>query len=199
MTHREFFDQSAAQWDAWENEETRARLRDIITALNIAPEADVLDVGCGTGILFPLLPQATNDKGHLVGLDISGEMLVRAQSKGYRVMCVQGDAQDLPLVAQSFDWIICNAVLPHFPDKLRALRELARALREGGTLVICHANSRQTINEIHRSVGGVIANDTIPDVNEMRALLEQAHLAPLEMQDAPDRYVVVARKMTKDE
>lgn len=199
MTHREFFDQSAAQWDAWENAETCARLREIITTLNIAPQADVLDVGCGTGILFPLLPQATSDHGHLVALDISGEMLLRAQSKGYRVAYVQGDAQALPLVERSFDWIICNAVLPHFPDKPRALRELARALRDGGTLVICHANSRQTINEIHRSVGGVIANDTIPDVDEMRALLTQAQLDPLTIDDAPDRYVVVARKMTKDE
>lgn len=195
MTHREFFDQSAAQWDAWETDDTRARLREIITNLHIAPEANVLDVGSGTGILFPFLPQATCDKGRLIALDISGEMLQRAQAKGYCAAYVQGDAQALPLAHQSFDWIICNAVLPHFPDKPRALRELARALRDGGTLVICHANNRQTINEIHRSVGGVIANDIIPDADEMRALLEQAQLTPLEIQDASDRYVVIARKM----
>jgi ubiquinone/menaquinone biosynthesis C-methylase UbiE len=195
MTHREFFDQSAAKWDEWENDETRARLRGIIAALNIAPEADVLDVGCGTGILFPLLCQAIGEQGHLVALDLSGEMLLRARAKGYRVAYVQGDAQALPLAHQVFDWVICNAVLPHFPDKPRALRELSGALRAGGTLVICHANSRQTINEIHRSVGGVIANDRIPDVEEMRELLQQAQLYPLTIQDTPDRYVVVARKI----
>lgn len=195
MTHREFFDQSAAKWDEWENDDTRARLREIIADLRIAPESCVLDVGCGTGILFPLLPQATCDKEHLIALDISGEMLQRAHAKGYRAAYVQGDAQALPLAHRSFDWIICNAVLPHFPNKPRALRELARALRDGGMLVICHANNRQTINEIHRSVGGVIANDIIPDVDEMRALLAQAQFTPLEIQDASDRYVVIARKV----
>lgn len=196
MTHREFFDQSAAHWDAWENDDTRARLREIIAGLNIAPQADVLDVGCGTGILLPLLRQAIGEEGLLVALDISREMLLRAQAKGYRVAYLQGDAQTLPLAPRVFDWIICNAVLPHFPDKPRALRELARALRVGGMLVICHANNRQSINEIHRSVGGVIANDLIPDVDEMQELLQRAQLFPLAIQDAPDRYVVVARRDT---
>ena len=195
MNHREFFDRSAAQWDDWETDETRTRLCEIVAGLGIPSGAHVLDVGCGTGVLFPLLLQVTRGKGRLVALDISGEMLRRARAKGHLVPCVQGDAQALPLAGLLFDWIICNAALPHFPDKPRALCEMARALRDGGTLIICHANSRQTINQIHHSAGGVITHDMIPDVDEMRQWLCHAQLHPLEIQDAPDRYIAAARKI----
>lgn len=194
MNLREFFDQAAANWDALETVETHARLREIVTELGIPPGARVLDVGCGTGILFPLLIEATRGQGCIVALDLAGQMLRCAQAKGYPVVCIQGDAQALPLVEASFDWIICNAVFPHFADKCQALRELNRTLRRHGTLVICHGNDRQTINQIHHSAGGVIAHDMLPDADEMRRLLYQARLRPIEIQDAPDRYVAIARK-----
>ncbi|MCK4299148.1 MAG: class I SAM-dependent methyltransferase, partial [Planctomycetes bacterium] len=116
MNHRQFFDQTAANWDALEVEETYARLREIVVGLGIEPGSAVLDVGTGTGVLVPLLLEATGGEGQIVALDFSGEMLRRAQAKGHPVAYVQGDAQRLPFPAESFDWVICNAVFPHFPD-----------------------------------------------------------------------------------
>lgn len=49
----------------------RGRLAEIITGLGIAAGAQVLDVGCGTGILFPLLTAAVSDRGCVVGPDVS--------------------------------------------------------------------------------------------------------------------------------
>ena len=198
MNHRQFFDQVAAEWDALEVEETHVRLREIVAGLGIAPGAAVLDVGCGTGILFPLLLEAMNGAGRVVGLDIAGEMLRRAQAKGYPVEYVQGDAENLPLRDEAFDWVICNAVFPHFPDKPRALAELRRVLRTGGHLVICHTASRQAINEFHRSVGGAVAHDTIPDEGEMRRLLREARLVEAQVRDEPDRYLVLAHRKEGD-
>ncbi|RLC93267.1 MAG: ubiquinone biosynthesis protein UbiE, partial [Chloroflexi bacterium] len=83
MNHRrQFFDQAAADWDALEVKETHVRLREIVAELTIAPEAAVLDVGCGTGILLPLLRESVNGDGRIVALDLSGEMLKRALGKG---------------------------------------------------------------------------------------------------------------------
>lgn len=192
MNHRQFFDRAAADWDALEVEETHVRLREIVAGLGIVPGAAVLDVGCGTGILFPLLLEAMNGAGWVVGLDISAEMLRRAQAKEYPVECVQGDAQSLPLPEGTFDWVLCNAVFPHFPDKYRALREIRRVLKSGGRLVICHTASRQRINEFHRSVGGAVAHDTIPDEGEMLRLLREAGLGEAQVRDEPDRYLVLA-------
>ena len=194
MNHREFFDQAAVEWDALEVEETQTRLREIVTGFGIEPGSAVLDVGSGTGVLLPLLLEATDGEGQIVALDFSGEMLSRAQAKGHPVACVQGDAQRLPFPAETFDWVICNAVFPHFPDKRRALDEASRVLREGGRLVICHTASRQTINEFHHSVGGVVARDTIPDEKVMRQLLRAAGLGEVRVWDEPDRYLALGQR-----
>ena len=192
MNHRQFFDQAAADWDALEVEETYTRLREIVAGLGIAPGATVLDVGCGTGVLLPLLYERLNGEGRIVALDLSGEMLKRARSKGQPALYAQGDAQSLPLPEGVFDWVLCNAVFPHFPDKPRALAELRRVLRAGGRLVICHTASRQAINEFHRSVGGVVAYDTIPEEGEMLRLLSETGLGEAQVRDEPDRYLVLA-------
>ncbi len=225
MNHRrQFFDQAAADWDALEVKETHVRLREIVAELTIAPEAAVLDVGCGAGILLPLLRESVNGDGRIVALDLSGEMLKRAlgkgaalsqskesalsqskepalsqskepalsQSKGQPAVYVQGDAESLPLPEGVFDWVFCNAVFPHFVDKLGALAELRRVLRKGGRLIICHTASRQTINEFHRSIGGAVAYDAIPGEEEMLRLLREAGLAEAQVRDEPDRYLALA-------
>jgi ubiquinone/menaquinone biosynthesis C-methylase UbiE len=194
MNHREFFDQAAANWDAQEVEETHTRLREIVAGLGIEPGSVVLDVGTGTGVLLPLLLKATDGEGQIVALDFSGEMLRCAQAKGHPVVYVQGDAQQLPFPSETFDRVICNSVFPHLPDKRRALGEASRVLRQGGWLVICHTASRQTINEFHRSVGGAVAHDTIPDEKAMRQLLREAGLGEVRVLDEPDRYLALGRR-----
>jgi len=189
---RQFFDQAAADWDALEVEETHVRLREIVAGLGIAPGAAVLDVGCGTGILLPLLRGNMNGDAHVVAIDFSGEMLKRALGKRQPAIYVQGDAESLPLPEGVFDWVLCNAVFPHFPDQLCALGEINRVLRSGGRLVICHTASRRAINEVHRSVGGIVAHDTIPDEGEMLRLLREAGLVEAQVRDEPNRYLALA-------
>jgi len=194
MNHRQFFDEAAVEWDASEVGETRTRLQEIVAGLGIEAVSRVLDVGTGTGVLAPLLLEATDGEGQIVALDFSGEMLRRAQAKGHLVAYVRGDAQRLPFPAETFDWVICNAVFPHFPDKQRALNEVNRVLRKGGRLAICHTASRHTINEFHRSVGGVVAHDTIPDEKAMRQLLLEAGLGEVKVWDESDRYLALGRR-----
>lgn len=49
-----------------------------ITALHLRPGQQVLDVGCGTGLNFPLLLDGIGSRGAVVGVDASGSMLARA-------------------------------------------------------------------------------------------------------------------------
>ena len=85
-------------------------------------------------------------------------------------------------------------------ETIARLREIVSGLeiRPGGggagcgRLVICHANSRQAVNEIHRAIGGVVANDTIPPEGEMRRLFCEAGLDESVMRDEPDRYLALA-------
>ncbi|MBO9324266.1 MAG: methyltransferase domain-containing protein [Roseiflexus sp.] len=109
-----FFDQLADTWDARTDQETLARLAEIITRLRIRPGSRVLDVGCGTGVLFTLIRSNIGASGQLIRLDVSRQMLSHAVSRSGADLCIQADARLPPIHDHVFDWIICNAVLPHF-------------------------------------------------------------------------------------
>ena len=196
MNHREYFNQLASKWDRMTTGETRARLPQLIDYLAIKPGDSILDVGGGTGILIPLLYKAACDGGRIVSLDIAEEMLKQARDNGYpeSIHYVQADAAAIPFSGETFDLVVCYSCFPHFLDKSRALAELARALRNGGHLAICHTASRQAINNLHKSIGNMVGNDTIPDEATMRKMLTASELKPLEVIDEPHRYLVIAAK-----
>lgn len=204
-THREmnqaiqaFFDAHAANWDADLSSEFFERLGQIVAELDIAPGSRVLDVGAGTGVLFPLLAPRVGEGGLIVAVDISGAMLREAQAKGrrMRVACLEADIMDLPMNAPGFDWVICNSCFPHFLDQARGLQQLAAVLKPSGQLVICHTQSRAAINDLHRTVGGTVGGHKLPDDRAMKTLIADAHLDLLPMEDRADRYLVLAQKPT---
>lgn len=178
------------------SEETKVRLPSLINELNIKPGETILDIGSGTGILLSLLYKATNGEGEIVSLDIAEEMLKQAKNNGHHsnIDYVHADVASIPLSSDTFDLVICYSCFPHFSDKTKALAEITRVLRKGGRLAICHTASRQEINELHHSIGGVVGSDSIPDKATMRELLEASGLKPIEVLDEERRYLVIASK-----
>ena len=196
MNHREYFNQLASRWDRMASAETKARLPKLIEELVIKPGDAILDVGGGTGILLPMLYEAAGDKGKVVSLDIAEEMLKQARNNGYpsNIHYIHADAAAIPLASETFDLVICYSSFPHFPNKPRALAEMARVLRNGGRLAICHTDSRHAINELHKSIGHVIEHDTIPNAATMRKLLAKSGLKHIEVRDGAHRYLATATK-----
>ena len=196
MNHREYFNQLAGKWDKMTPEETRARLPQMIDYLAIKPGDTILDVGGGTGILLPLLYKAAGGGGKIVSLDIAEEMLKQARNNGHQgnIDFIHADVAAIPLSGEAFDLVICYSCFPHFPDKLKALAEMARVLRNRGRLAICHTANRQTINELHKSIGNAVGNDTIPDEATMREMLAASGLKTIEVRDEYHRYLAIAAK-----
>jgi ubiquinone/menaquinone biosynthesis C-methylase UbiE len=196
MNHREYFNQLAVKWDKITSEETRSRLPAMIKDLGIKAGDTILDVGGGTGILLPLLYKTTGDRGKIVSLDIAEEMLKQARNNGHpdNIHYIHADVAAIPLSGEAFDLVICYSCFPHFPDKLKALAEMARVLRNRGRLVICHTASRQAINELHKSIGNVVEHDTIPDEAIMRKMLAASGLKPIEVRDEAYLYLALAVK-----
>ena len=101
----------------------------------------VLDVATGTGDLAIALRDA--GAGSVVGLDFSAPMLAEAARKDTssadrakrRIDWVEGDAMALPFPDESFDAVTVAFGLRNMPSYHRALQEMARVLRAGGTLV----------------------------------------------------------------
>lgn len=195
MDHREYFDQHAEKWDTYQKPE-ESKLRRVISSASIEMGSSVLDIGTGTGILLPFLVESLGGTGSIVALDISLEMLKRAKSKGIsnKIFYVQADAKELPFKSSTFDRVLCFASFPHFVDKLSALKQIAKVLKEGGVLIIAHAASREKINKIHTSVGGILSNDLIPEDAEMRSMLSEAGFQDVVILDEPDFYLVWANR-----
>jgi len=199
MQLQEYFDQLAPTWD---KELTRERLKclgNIVRELGIKPGYYVLDIGSGTGVLLPFLITEVGNEGKIVALDFSAEMLVQAQAKNFPpiVGFAQADVLAIPLADNSVDMAICNSAFPHFGDKVKALKEIARALKNNGRMVICHTMSREMLNRLHQSVGGIVANDLLPDEFQLRALTKQAELKITRFEDNPERYLVIAEKSAR--
>jgi len=199
MQLQEYFDQLAPTWD---KELTRDRLKclgNIVKELGIKPGYYVLDIGSGTGVLLPFLITELGGEGRIVALDFSAEMLVQARAKNFPPMVVfaQADVLTVPLADSSVDMAICNSAFPHFDDKAGALEEIARVLRNHGRLVICHTMSRDMLNRLHQSVGGIVAHDLLPDESQLRGLIKQAGLKITRFEDNPERYLVIAKKSAR--
>ena len=196
MNHREYFNQLAGKWDRMTSQETRSRLPKMIKDLGIKAGDIILDVGGGTGILLPLLYEVASNNGKIILLDIAEEMLKRARnnSQPSNVHYVQADVAAIPLAGETFDFVICYSCFPHFPDKAKAMAEMARVLRNSGRLVILHTASRCEINELHKSMGDVIGKDIIPDKATMRKMLLKSGLKPIQVRDEAHRYLAIAAK-----
>jgi ubiquinone/menaquinone biosynthesis C-methylase UbiE len=199
MQLQEYFDQLAPTWDKELTLERLKCLGNIVKELGIKPGYYVLDIGSGTGVLLPFLIVEIGDEGKVIALDFSAEMLVQAQAKNFPpiVGFAQADVLAIPVADNSVDLAICNSVFPHFNDKVKALKEIARVLRNNGRLVICHTMSREMINQLHQSVGGVIANDLLPPESQLRGLIKQAGLKITHFEDSPERYLVIAEKSAR--
>lgn len=102
--------------------------------LDPAKGLEWVDIGCGNGAFSETLFERTNAAA-VDGIDPSGELLASASARlaGTKARFVKGDAQDLPYTDNSFDAAVMALVINFIPDPQRAVAEMARVLRPGGT------------------------------------------------------------------
>ncbi|OPY59644.1 MAG: Demethylrebeccamycin-D-glucose O-methyltransferase [Syntrophorhabdaceae bacterium PtaU1.Bin034] len=111
----------------------------VIERANLKPGQAVLDVACGIGIPSLVAAARVAPAGTVVGIDITPGMVeqakARAAGKGLgNVSFQEGDAEDLPFPDEKFDVVLCNMGLIHMPDRGKALKEMRRVLKKGGTV-----------------------------------------------------------------
>jgi ubiquinone/menaquinone biosynthesis C-methylase UbiE len=104
----------------------------------------VLEVAIGTGRNLPFYPTDVT----LTGVELSPAMLAiarqRAADRGREVELHEGDAEALPFADASFDTVVCTLSLCTIPDHAKAIAEMHRVLRPGGTLLLLdHIASRR--------------------------------------------------------
>lgn len=140
-----FFDHLAPGWDADMIRHDDV-IQQILDVANVVPGADVLDVACGTGVLFP--DYLERKVGCLTGIDISSEMVKIAREKFPQVQVLCGDVEEA-VFDKKFDCVVVYNAFPHFPNPEHLIQVLSDLLKPGGTLTVAHGMSRAQIDRHH--------------------------------------------------
>ena len=160
-----FFDRCAPSWDVGlvRNE---AVISAILDNAGVQAGTDVLDVACGTGVLFP--DYLKRGVASLTAIDISPEMVKLARQKYPKVCVLCGDVEQT-VFDQCFDVIMIYNAFPHFPDPARLIGRLARWVKPGGRLSVAHGMSREMLNHHHSGTASRVSVDLLAE-NELAAL-----------------------------
>jgi SAM-dependent methyltransferase len=112
----------------------------VVAHASLTAGRHVLDLGTGTGAVAERAAQVVGPQGHVVGVDISPDMLALAQRRMAaggltNVRLREGRAESLPVEDAAFDVVLASLSLMYVLDRAAAAREIARVLRPQGRLV----------------------------------------------------------------
>lgn len=166
----EFFDKRAANWDA-ELIRKDSVVDIILDNGGVTEGVHVLDVACGTGVLFG--DYLKRNVASVTGIDISPEMARIAAEKftqeNIKVIC--GDVEEAEF-DREFDVVMVYNAFPHFPEPARLIETLAGKLKKGGRLSVAHGMSRAKIDSHHDSVSAHKVTMGLMHEEELKKLFE---------------------------
>lgn len=128
-------------------------IRSAIQALQLPLGSRGLDAGCGIGLQALLLAEAVGPAGHITGLDLSPELLLRAgetvEKAGLseQVSFQEGDVRGLPFDDDTFDWAWSKDCVGYGPqlEPLPLVKELARVVKPGGSVALLAWSSQMLL------------------------------------------------------
>ena len=175
---------------------------DPITLASLKPGQTVLDLGSGGGIDCFMAAKKVGESGHVIGVDMTPEMLEKARSNqakmGFKnVEFRLGEIEHLPVADSTVDVIISNCVVNLSPDKPQVFREAFRVLKPGGKLalsdIVTNGPLPQSVKDSLSAWAGCVAGAL--DVKEYIGDLEAAGFTNIELipvyfdQETVDEYV----------
>jgi ubiquinone/menaquinone biosynthesis C-methylase UbiE len=115
--------------------------RPFVVAAGLDRGTTVLDVGCGDGAVTRLLAAEVGPRGRVIALDVDEAAIARgrdadADRHGASVTWTCASAYDTGLDDASVDFVLARHLFQHLTDPARALRELHRVLKPGGSVCV---------------------------------------------------------------
>lgn len=148
VMHR--YDLTAHIYDTRYAEEQTAKIEAVIESINMEKEASVLDVGCGTGLLFEYV---ANKAEAIVGLDISRETLLQAKrhaKKFANVHLILADSDNVPLKEDVFSHVFALTLIQNTPNPFKTLNEIKRVSKENAVIIVTGLKKKFPIKAFKR-------------------------------------------------
>ena len=153
---------------------------DPITLAQLQPGEVVLDLGSGGGLDCFLASKQVGERGYVIGIDMTPEMLERARKSAQNLGIAnvefrKGYLEQMPVEDQSIDVIISNCVINLSPDKSLVFAEMFRTLKPGGRVsvsdIVTHGELPEAVRKDMQAWGACIAGAL--EMNDFIAGLEQ--------------------------
>ena len=165
--------------------------------LKLAPNANVLDCGCGGGANIKRLLKKC-PRGSVTGLDYSPVSVEKSKkvnddaiAEG-RCTVLQGSVAELPFKTEEFDGVTAFETVYFWPDMLQSFQEVYRVLKPGGTFFICNESNGDTDKD--EKWTEIIDGMTIYKDVELKAYLEQAGFHEVQIHKKKSWLCITARK-----
>lgn len=166
-----FFDKCAPGWDAHMVRDEE-KISFILDVAGIKTGISVLDVACGTGVLFP--DYLARGVSRVTGVDISPEMARIAATKLHdpRVEVLCGDIETVEL-PRRYDCCMVYNAFPHFENPARLVARLTTLLAPGGRLTVAHGMSLEALHSHHAGAAQHVSRPMLPP-EQLAALMAPA-------------------------
>ncbi|MCL5292172.1 MAG: arsenite methyltransferase [Actinobacteria bacterium] len=161
----------------------------------------VLDLGSGAGMDVILAARKVGEKGKIIGLDMTPEMVETARQNAERAGVENvvdfrlGEIEDMPVDDDSVDWIISNCVINLSPNKEAVFKEAYRVLKPGGKVLVSDlvsSNLPQELRKDFESWAGCVAGTL--EESEYLDVIERAGFKEVFVVDKADFTDAVLQK-----
>lgn len=130
------YDLTAHMYDMRYAEEQVAKIKEAMKRVNVNGTSVVLDLGCGTGLLFDYVAEKV---AMIVGVDISRGLMVKAKARASKlgnVHLILADADYMPFSNGIFSHIFAFTVLQNMPNPKHTLKEVNRVAAENASIIV---------------------------------------------------------------
>jgi len=164
-----YFNHHASYWDE-KMIRSQHKIDAILDAAGVCAGIRVLDVACGTGVLFE--DYLARGAERIVGVDLSPEMVHIARRK-FPQSHITVQCADIETVqfAADFDACVIYNALPHFIDPALLVAHLSAFIKPGGRLCIAHGMSREALTR-HHSGSAMSISKPLPELDALCAMIE---------------------------
>lgn len=187
-----FFDNLAEEWDSGLSPDDE-KMDEIMDAAGIQNGVRILDVACGTGVMFSYYLK--RGASFIRGADISAKMLEEAERKwgnNEKIELLNADA-DSDYMGKDFDCVVVFNAFPHFPDPEQLLSNLKIALKDGGTLTVAHDWGRKVIDERHKGSASEASNGLMSET-ELAEIFNSLGFKNVYTKATEEIYIVSGKK-----